>query len=333
MTDNSWNEDKAAQQDKKTPSISDDWEQDVLERMLFASLKEQRRTRRWSNFFKILFFAYLFIMLFAFWPGSLTKSAKTKGLHTALVNIEGIIADGEQASASRIINSLQNAFENEEVVGVILRINSPGGSAVQSGYVYDEIVRLRGLYPDKKLYAVAADLCASGGYYIASAADEIYANQASLVGSLGVIYSGFGFVDAMDKLGVERRLLTAGDNKALMDPFSPENTQQTAHTQTMLDEIHQQFIESVRLGRGDRLQESDDLYSGLIWTGETAVTLGLIDGLASVGTVARDVIGEETVIDYTVSAGLFDRIASRFGASIAQGLLRNANAPMAVHPH
>ena len=294
------------------------WEREVVTQLAEASLKEQRRSRRWGIIFKLLTFAYIGVILFMISEASLTKVTINEK-HTALVELTGVIADKEIASADHIVTALRDAFDNKKAAGVILRINSPGGSPVQSGYIYDEIQRLRKENPDTPLYAVVTDICASGGYYIASAADKIYADKASIVGSIGVRMDNFGFVDAIEKLGIERRTLTAGENKALLDPFLPENEKTKVHMQTMLSEIHQQFINAVKEGRGDRLDTSvEGLFSGLIWTGETAVKNGLVDELASSSYVAREVIGEETIVDYTVQDDILERFAQRLGSTVAQ---------------
>lgn len=294
------------------------WEREVVTQLAEHSLKEQRRSRRWGILFKILTFAYIGVILYMYNNVSLTEVSLTEK-HTALVELNGLIADDEEANADNIITALRDAFDNENSAGIILRINSPGGSPVQSGYIYDEIVRLREKNPDTPLYAVITDICASGGYYIAAAADKIYADKASIVGSIGVRMDNFGFVDAMNKLGVERRTLTAGKNKALLDPFLPVDEKTTAHMQVMLSEIHQQFIDSVKKGRGDRLDTSvEGLFSGLIWTGEAAVTIGLVDELSSSSKVARDVIGEETIVNYSVEEDILERFANRLGSSAAQ---------------
>ena len=294
------------------------WEREVVTQLAEASLKEQRRSRRWGIIFKLLTFAYIGVILFMIGEASLT-TVTINEKHTALVELTGVIADKEKASADHIVTALREAFENENAAGVILRINSPGGSPVQSGYIYDEIQRLRKENPDTPLYAVVTDICASGGYYIASAADKIYADKASIVGSIGVRMDNFGFVDAIEKLGVERRTLTAGENKALLDPFLPENEKAKAHMQIMLGEIHQQFIDAVKAGRGDRLDSTvEGLFSGLIWTGEAAVKNGLVDELASASYVAREVVGEETIVDYTVQEDILERFAQRLGSTVAQ---------------
>jgi len=294
------------------------WEREVVTQLAEASLKEQRRARRWGIIFKLLTFAYIGAIIYMYGDISLAK-VSTNEKHTALVELTGVIADTERASADHIVTALRDAFDNENAAGVILRINSPGGSPVQSGYIYDEMRRLRKENPDTPLYAVVTDICASGGYYIASAADKIYADKASIVGSIGVRMDNFGFVDAMQKLGVERRTLTAGENKALLDPFLPENEKAKAHMQIMLTEIHQQFITSVKEGRGDRLDTTvEGLFSGLIWTGEAAVNNGLVDELASASHVAREIIGEETIVDYTVQDDILERFAERLGSTVAQ---------------
>lgn len=300
------------------PDNNTSWEREIVTQLAESSLKEQRRARRWGIFFKLLTFAYIGGIIYLYSNVSMTD-AHINEKHTALVELNGVIADNEIANADSIITALRDAFDNENSAGVILRINSPGGSPVQSGYIYDEIRRLREKHPDTLLYAVITDICASGCYYIASAADEIYADKASIVGSIGVRMDNFGFVDAMKMLGVERRILTAGENKALLDPFLPENEKAKAHMQVMLTEIHKQFINAVKTGRGDRLDTSvEGLFSGLIWTGEAAVSIGLIDELASSSHVAREVIGEETIVNYTVKQDIFERFAQRLGSTVAQ---------------
>ncbi|WP_028694940.1 S49 family peptidase [Pseudomonas cremoricolorata] len=295
----------------------------LLEKTLLAGVQEQRRARRWGIFFKLLTFVYLFGLLLLFSPlMDMDTSAARSTNHTALVELRGVIADQESASADNLVKSLREAFKDAKTKAVVLRINSPGGSPVQSGYVYDEIRRLRGEYPDIKLYAVIADLGASGAYYIASAADEIYADKASLVGSIGVTAAGYGFVGAMEKLGVERRLYTAGEHKTFLDPFSPQKPDETAFWQGVLNTTHQQFISMVKQGRGDRLKDKEhpELFSGLVWSGEQAKALGLVDGLGSASYVAREVVGEKTLVDFTVQESPFDRFSKRIGASMAERL-------------
>jgi len=295
------------------------WERRVITKLAQASLKEQKRARRWSIFFKFLVFAYITFILFMFVEPDISKS-KLIQKHSALVELQGMIADGETASADNIVSALRSAFEDEKTEGVILRINSPGGTPVQAGYIYDEILRLREKYPEIPLYAVVSDMAASGGYYVASAADEIYVSNSSIVGSIGVRMDSFGVVDAMEKLGIESRSLTAGENKALLDPFTPVNEKAMKHLQAMIDEIHQQFIDAVKKGRGDRLKESDDLYSGLIWTGNEAIELGLVDNVGSASYVAREVIGAEDMVEYSVEQDVLERLADRLGASTAKML-------------
>ena len=302
------------------------WQQDVINRLAFAALAEQRKTRRWNIFFKALFIAYLFLIFFiTFIPQDGGKSKLAVGKHTALIEVQGVIADNTPANADNIISGLREAFEDKNTAGIILRINSPGGSPVQAGYVNDEIVRLREKHPDTKVYAVVTEICASGGYYIAAAADEIYADKASIVGSIGVLMNSFGFVDAMDKLGVERRLYTAGENKGLLDPFSPERKEDVLHVKSMLDTIHQQFINVVKAGRGERLKDEPKLFSGLFWTGEESVELGLVDGLASSSQVAREIIKAERIVDFTPRPSYFERFADRIGVAMANILSSSFN--------
>jgi protease-4 len=295
------------------------WERAVLEKVALAAIQEQRRTRHWSILFKTLGFIYLFVVLFlaAGWFGG--DSVALPKEHTALVDLQGVIAS-DQVSADAVIGSLQSAFEDNKTKGVVLRINSPGGSPVQAGQIHDEIKRLRAKYPKIPLYAVVDDICASGGYYVAAGADKIFVDKASIVGSIGVLMDGFGFTKTMEKLGVERRLLTAGENKGFLDPFSPVDPDQQAFARQMLEEIHGQFIGVVRAGRGTRLKETPEMFSGLVWSGEKSIQLGLADGLGSVESVARDVIKAEDIVDYTQQESFIERLAGRFGASMAAAL-------------
>lgn len=302
-------------------TAGDDKSWKLLEKAVLAGVQEQRRSRRWGIFFKLLTFVYLFGALALFSPLSgLSKSASRSASHTALIEVKGMIADNEPASADNIVGALRSAFEDAGTKGIVLRINSPGGSPVQSGYIYDEIKRLRGEHPDIKVYAVISDLGASGAYYIASAADEIYADKASLVGSIGVTAATFGFVGTMEKLGVDRRIYTSGEHKAFLDPFQPQKADETAFWQQVLDTTHKQFIDVVKKGRGDRLKDKDhpELFSGLIWSGEQALQLGLIDGLGSSSYVAREIIKEKEIVDYTVQETAFDRFTKKLGASVAE---------------
>ncbi|MBT8130428.1 MAG: signal peptide peptidase SppA [Gammaproteobacteria bacterium] len=302
------------------------WERRVITKLAQASLKEQKRARRWSIFFKFLVFAYITFMLYLFTEPDISKAKIAKD-HTALIELQGLIADGENASADNIVSALRTAFEDEKTRGVILRINSPGGTPVQAGYIYDEILRLREQYPDTPLYAVVSDMAASGGYYVASATDEIYVSNSSIVGSIGVRMDSFGVVDAMEKLGIESRTLTAGENKALLDPFSPVNEKAMQHLQAMIDRIHQQFIDAVKKGRGDRLKEADELFSGLIWTGDKAIEFGLVDKIGSASFVAREVIGAEDIVEYSVEQDVLERLVDRLGASTAKILNKEYFSP------
>jgi protease-4 len=298
---------------------SPQWERSVLEKLAFDALAEQKRRRRWGIFFKLLGFAYLTVVLaLAVGWGDSEKLVDGKR-HTALIQLNGVIQAKSDASADRIVEALHDAFEDRGTVGVVLRINSPGGSPVQAGIVNDEMHRLRAKYPDKPLYVVVDDLCASGGYYIAVAADKIFVDKASIVGSIGVLMDGFGFTGTMQKLGVERRLLTAGENKGFLDPFSPQNAEQKAYAQQMLKDVHAQFIAAVRKGRGKRLQEQPDTFSGLMWTGAKSVELGLADGFGTVESVARDVLKAEDIRDYTVKQSFAEKVARQIGASMAEG--------------
>ncbi len=290
------------------------WARDALTKVALAAVTEQRRARRWGIFFKLLFFCYLLGLLALAWPDNLGSATSGIKPHTALVRVDGLIASSTEASAKNIIEGLRKAFKDKSTVGVILEINSPGGSPVQAGEIYDEIQKLRQQFPKTPVYAVASDLCASGGYYIAAAAQKIYANKASLVGSIGVRMDSFGFTDTIAKLGIERRAYTAGANKDFLDPFKPTNPEDIRHLQTMLDAIHQQFIAAVKQGRGERLRENPDVFSGLMWTGEQSVGLGLVDGLGSSRYVAEEIIGEKSIIDYTKHTRWLDRVLDGTGA-------------------
>ena len=285
------------------------------------ALIEKRRSRRWKIFFRFLFSALILAAILApliagLKPGEITK-------HTAIVEVKGVIAENTEASASNIIEALNTAIDNKNTAGIILRVNSPGGSPVQSGIVFDEIKRLRSKYPDKPIHAVVSDVCASGGYYIASAAENIYADKASIVGSIGVVIGSFGFTEAMEKLGVERRVMTAGENKVMMDPFQPENAEHKAHFQTLLDNIHSQFIDVVKEGRGDRLTDNNQLFSGLFWTGEQSLELGLIDGLSSERTVARDIIGAEKLKVFSRDKDMVEQFMEKFVSKVSIELLNH----------
>ncbi|MEQ8428389.1 MAG: signal peptide peptidase SppA [Gammaproteobacteria bacterium] len=296
------------------------FEQSIVNELARELLVEHRRNRRWGIFFKALFALYILAFFIIYLVNNTQLGTLSSEKHTALVEINGIISSTSDARADFVVTGLRRAFENEQTKGVILRINSPGGSPVQAGYINDEIKRLRGEYPDIPVYAVISDMCASGGYYIAAAADEIYANKASIVGSIGVVMAGFGFTEAIDKLGIERRLLHAGDNKGFMDPFQPLKADEQQHVQTMLDDIHQQFIDVVKSGRGNKLAADEKIFSGLVWTGEESIKLGLVDGLASASQVARDIIGAEDIIDFTRHENYLDRFARQMGATLVNAI-------------
>jgi protease-4 len=303
---------------------ADPWERKVLQDLAFAAIKEQRASRRWGYVFKGFILLYLVaILVMAMSNKEIQAYAED---HTALVEINGVIAADAEANADTIVTGIRDAFDNLQAKGLILRMNTPGGSPVQSGIINDEIKRLQATRPDFPVYAVIQDVCASGGYYIAVSAKEIYADKASIVGSIGVRMDSFGFTDTIEKLGVERRSITAGENKAFLDPFLPMKEKDIQHAHNMLNNIHQQFIDVVKEGRGDRLANDPDLFSGLFWSGEQALPLGLIDGLANSSTVARDKVGAEKIVDYTPRPDYFDRFAGRFGASLSQALVNLSTA-------
>jgi protease-4 len=306
------------------------WERAVLEKVALKALDEQRRTRQWNTLFRLLWITLVFL-IFAAWMGWIGRPDKESlsssggiGRHTAVVNLEGIIGIESKASAEKMIKGLDRAFKDASTAGVIIRINSPGGSPVQAGKINDEIGRLRAKYPNIPVYAVVQDLCASGGYYVAVAADRIYVDKASLVGSIGVIMNGFGFTGTMEKLGIERRAYTSGENKDFLDPFAPENPVHKEHAKKMLAEIHQQFIDVVRKGRGARLKENPDIFSGLIWTGQKSIELGLADAIGSTESVARDGIKADKLVDYTPEDNYFEQLSKRLGTSFGAAFARAA---------
>lgn len=300
-----------------SPRTPQPWERELLEKVLLESLTEQRRARRWNVFFKLVLVVYLGL---AFWliGDSFTESPLTaaKGKHTAVVDIAGVIMDSADSNADAVIDGLEDAVKDRDTQGVILRMNSPGGSPVQSSYIYDAVRRIRAEHPDLPFHAVVEDICASGCYYIAAAADKIYVNPSSIVGSIGVIMNGFGFVDTLDKLGVERRVLTAGEHKAILDPFSPINPEEKQHIQGLIDTIHRQFIDAVKQGRGERLQMDGhpELFSGLVWTGDKSIELGLADAVGSTRDVAKDTIGAEKLVNFTPRENFLDRLTGKMGA-------------------
>ncbi len=293
---------------------------DIVERLVFTAVNEQRRARRWSIFFKVLLALYLLALLILYLPRDWSEVSTVGKKYTALVELSGAISDSTEASADTVIGGLRDAFKDKKTAGVILRANSPGGSPVQSSYIYDEIHRLRELHPDTKLYAVVTDICASGCYYVVSAADEIYVNKSSIVGSIGVRMDSFGFVDTLDKLGVERRLYTAGESKGFLDPFLPSKDSDVEHVQKLLGSIHDHFKTAVREGRGDKLTDDPQLFTGLVWTGEESVEMGLVDEFGSAGYVAREVIGAEDIVDFTQEPDLLERITERIGVAMARAM-------------
>lgn len=310
--------------DSDDTSKTTGWERETLEKVLLASVEEQKKSRRWGIFFKSLLALYLGAGLWlAFKPFDFGNKKADEKYHTAAIDVSGPIAQGQPASAENIIQGLRDAVDDEGTKGIILRMNTPGGSPVQSAYVYDEIRRLRKTKPEIPIYAVVSDMCASGGYYIASAADKIYVSPASVVGSIGVIMGGFGFVDTMKKLGVERRVMTAGDHKAMMDPFTPIDPVAKAHLQRVLADVHNQFIDAVKQGRGDRLKPTPDMFSGLIWTGQEGVKLGLVDDIGDSRKVAEDVIGAKNIVNFTPEENLLERFSRRVGSSFGEYILNS----------
>ena len=305
------------------------WERETLEKLVFATVNERRAARRWSIFFKFAFLSLGLIGLWALYDFNIAGSGdESLGRHTALIEIDGNIEAEGSGSADAVLPALHKAFTDTGSAAVVLRINSPGGSPVQAGIIVDEVARLRLAYPDKPMYVVVDEICASGGYYIAAAADKIFVNKASIVGSVGVLMDGFGFTGTMEKLGIERRLMTAGTNKGFLDPFSPQSAKHQAHAQAMLDEIHQQFIAVVRTGRGTRLKETPETFSGLFWSGAKAVEMGLADGFGTVEVVARDVVKAEDIVDYTAHEGLPERVLKKFGAAVGNGAVQAMQRPV-----
>ncbi|GKT22249.1 S49 family peptidase [Acidovorax sp. SUPP3334] len=292
------------------------WERDVLEKLVFATLSEQRSARRWRIFTRLAWLVFLIAVAWVLLARDATSTSKSTP-HTAVVDIKGEIAAGAEASAEFVVAAMRSAFEDSGSQAVVLLINSPGGSPVQAGIINDEIIRLKAKY-NKPVYAVVEETCASAAYYIAAAADDIYVDKASIVGSIGVLMDGFGFTGTMEKLGVERRLLTAGENKGFLDPFSPQTEKQRAYAQAMLDQIHQQFIHVVKEGRGDRLKPTSDTFSGLFWTGQQAVEMGLADHLGNLDYVAREVVKAEEIIDYTRRDNVAERLVKKFGAAMGE---------------
>lgn len=297
------------------------WERELLEKVALAAITEQSRARRWGIFFKSLIFVYLFAIFgVAVYPKLSNEHYLKSDGHSAIIDLTGQIGEDQDANAASIIEGLRDAVEDKHTKGIILHANSPGGSPVQSAYVYDEIHRIKKEHPELPIYTVVSDMCASGCYYIASASDKIFVNPASLVGSIGVIMDGFGFVEGMQKLGVERRVLTAGSHKAMLDPFTPRKEIDTMYMQSLLNQVHQQFIQAVKLGRGTRLKETSDTFSGLVWSGEEAKKIGLIDDFATQKEVAKNIIGAEEEVNFTPQQRLVDKLAGRLGASFGHAL-------------
>jgi len=324
----SWNSGINTAQRRVRRSRADHSGEYIVNELAQAFIDETRRSRRWGIFFKFVFVLLALLAIVALFGSQLADVTQVGGQrHTARVEIRGVIGADELANASTIVESLELALSDDDTAGVILRVNSPGGSPVQSGIVYDEIIRLRNKYPGVPIHAVVGDICASGGYYIAAAADRIYADKASIVGSIGVRMDSFGFEGTLEKLGAERRLLTAGENKGILDPFSPVDPQQLAHLQLLLDGVHNQFIEAVRRGRGDRIKDDPELFSGLFWTGQQALEHGLVDELANEAFVAREIIGEPTIVDFTVKQDLAEKLMKQLSSSLEHVLGLKTSTP------
>ncbi len=313
---------------KNEAAAASGWERAAIEKLAFSALKEQRSARRWKTFTRLAWLVFFIAAAWILFHRATPTTAKSTA-HTAVVDIKGEIAEGNDASAEFVVSAMRTAFEDEGAQAIVLRINSPGGSPVQAGIINDEIVRLKAKYK-KPVYAVVEETCASAAYYIASAADQIFVDKASIVGSIGVLMDGFGFTGLMDKLGVERRLLTAGENKGFLDPFSPQTEKQRAFAQAMLDQIHQQFIGVVKAGRGARLKETPETFTGLFWTGQQAVEMGLADHLGNLDYVAREVVKAEEVVDYTRRDNVAERLAKKFGAAMGEGAVHALKAVPAI---
>ena len=301
----------------------------MLEKVAMASIREQQANRRWKTFVRMAWLLFFAVLAWMFFQRGAPDAAKMTSPHTAVIEIRGDIADGADSSAANIVPAVKRAFEDAGSRAVVLSINSGGGSPVQAGIINDELMRMKAHYK-KPLYAVVGDSCASGAYYIAVAADQIFVDKASLIGSVGVLMDGFGFTGSMEKLGVERRLIAAGNNKGFMDPCSPMSETQRAHAQTMLDQIHQQFIQVVRTGRGTRLKETPEMFSGLVWTGQQAIQMGLADKLGGTDYVAREVVKQERLVDYTQRENVAEKLAKRFGAAVGDGAMRAMHATSAL---
>lgn len=313
---------------KNEAAAASGWERAAIEKLAFSALKEQRSARRWKTFTRLAWLVFFIAAAWILFHRATPTTAKSTA-HTAVVDIKGEIAEGNDASAEFVVSAMRTAFEDEGAQAIVLRINSPGGSPVQAGIINDEIVRLKAKYK-KPVYAVVEETCASAAYYIASAADQIFVDKASIVGSIGVLMDGFGFTGLMDKLGVERRLLTAGENKGFLDPFSPQTEKQRVFAQAMLDQIHQQFIGVVKAGRGARLKETPETFTGLFWTGQQAVEMGLADHLGNLDYVAREVVKAEEVVDYTRRDNVAERLAKKFGAAMGEGAIHALKAVPAI---
>jgi protease IV len=308
--------------------LGPEWERATFEKLMFATLAEQRTARRWRTFTRLAWLVFFVFLVWAVMHRGTGNTDKT-GPHTAVIEIKGEIASGADTSADAVVGAMRSAFEESSAKAVVLLINSPGGSPVQAGIIYDEIKRMKAKY-NKPIYAVVEESCASAAYYIAAATDRIYVDKASIVGSIGVLMDGFGFTGLMDKLGIERRLMTAGENKGFLDPFSPQTEKQRVFAQSMLDQVHRQFIGAVKSGRGKRLKETPELFSGLFWTGQQSIDLGLADQLGNLDYVAREVVKAEDLVDYTRRENVAERLAKKFGAAMGEGAIHALKAAPAL---
>ncbi|HFD12733.1 MAG TPA: S49 family peptidase [Crenotrichaceae bacterium] len=303
----------STQQNSNDLTTNPGWEKTVLEKIALSAIEEQKRARHWSTFFKLLTFLYLALVLYkVFVPGFGIDATRSGGSHTAVIDVVGMITEDSESNADRVTKGLREAADDKATKGIILRMNTPGGTPVQSAYIYDEIRRIKQQHPELPIISVVSDICASGGYYVASAADKIFVNKSSLIGSIGVLLNGFGFVDTMKKLGVERRLLTAGSHKGIMDPFLPMKKDDQEHVEHVLSTVHQHFIDAVKAGRGERLHADPRIFTGLFWSGEEGIQLGLADGVGTVRSIAEQEIGETNLVNFTPQENLLDRLGGKF---------------------
>jgi protease-4 len=314
----------STQQNSDTPS-TEHWEKSVLEKVALSAIEEQKRARRWSTFFKLLTFLYLAVVLYKVFVPGMGSNTVTSDSHTAVIDIVGMISEATESNADRITQGLRDAADDSGTKGIILRMNTPGGTPVQAAYIYDEIRAIKEQHPDLPIISVVSDICASGGYFIAAATDKIYVNKSSLIGSIGVLLNGFGFVDTMEKLGVERRLITSGSHKGILDPFLPMKKDEREHVENVLTTVHQHFIDAVKTGRGKRLSNDPKIFTGLFWSGEEGVDLGLADGFGTVRSIADNEIGEINLVNFTPQENLLDRLSGKFKVALQLAIHESVN--------